>query len=370
MIPKYLATLAAFVLFLSIAASRLQFASRSQVLSGTAVDETFQLEFTLDADTTHAYRITPQLQPALEQGITFMADGPVRVVSSNVTITPKDVSWTEDHTTYTSPGAVLVAHVKWDTPPDSPNAAHGHIYIHFPDIPGLNGKGPTFHSGGYQKDDQDRYVLREATTYRSRMLLSFARLVFALAVGLPVGIVLHSIFWGFQLRTEKRSRLAAFPSPGSQLPRTFYPNPIAEWTLWTLILGIAAFTASILALVSVSDGFMSSWTAWAVYIILGAGVLLAFIAAYFTGRSLLTVRVDTNSISYARGRGDLQWLTAGWNEILGLTQKSRTYRGTRREWVEIKFRDNRKKLNLGESIEGYPALRDFLFSIFTPPKQA
>jgi hypothetical protein len=368
MISKYLATLAAIVLLLSLGASTMKFAARSQVLSGKAFDETFQLEFTIDADSTHTYRITPQLQAALEQGTTLVADGAVRVVSSSVAIAPKDVSWTENRTTITSPGAGLVAHVKWDTPSDSPNGAHGFIYIHFPEVEGLTGPGVTFHSGGYEKDNQNRYVLREVNTYRTGMLLSFALFVFALAAGVPVGIVLHSIFWGFQLKSEKRSRLAALPPQGSELPRTFYPNPVAEWIIWTIIVAIAAFAASIMAVISALDGFMGSSMVWAIYIILGIGAVIALICAYFTGRALLTVRVDANGISYARGRGDLQWITAAWADILLLSQKSRTYRGTRREWVELEFKDMRKKLKLQENIEGYPTLRDFLLQIFTPSK--
>ena len=53
MIPKYLATLALTVFFVTFAASLPQFATRSQVLAGKAVDETLQLEFTIDADSSH-----------------------------------------------------------------------------------------------------------------------------------------------------------------------------------------------------------------------------------------------------------------------------------------------------------------------------
>jgi hypothetical protein len=215
MISRYFATMAVVVFFLSLAASTLQFAARSQVLSGKPVEETFQLEFTLDADSTHTYPVNPQLKAVLEQGIKFMTEGPVRIASAKVEITPKDVSWTSDRTTYTSTGAGLVAHVKWDTPRDSANGAHGIIYIRFPEISGLDAKGPTFHSGGYQRDDQDQYVLREINTYQSGLLVSLARFSFALAAGVPVGIALHCIYWAFVLRNEKRSRLAEIALQGT-----------------------------------------------------------------------------------------------------------------------------------------------------------
>ena len=238
MIPKYLATLALTVCLVTFAASSLQFATRSQVLAGKAVDETLQIEFTIDADSSHTYKISPRIKQFLEDHISFYTEGPARVVSAKVEITPKDVSWTENRSTITSTGAAMAARLQWDTPADSANGAHGNIYLNFPEIPGLEGKVPDFHSGGYQKDNKGRYVIREVTTYRDAFPLSFARFVFALAAGVPFGVLLHTIFWAFVLKGEKRSRLAEFPPQGSGLPRTFYPNPIAEWTLWLLVFGI------------------------------------------------------------------------------------------------------------------------------------
>ena len=121
---------------------------------------------------------------------------------------------------------------------------------------------------------------------------------------------------------------------------------------------------------AVYDGFMSSSFVWVIYIIMAITAAIALPVAYFTGKSLLTVRVDTNGISYARGRGDLQWLNAAWSDILQFRQKSRTYRGNTTYWIELEFNDQRKKLKIGQSIEGYPALRDILTSVFTPKKQS
>src|SRR5579863_6774575 len=174
MIPKYLATLAIAVALVTFAASSLEFATRSQVLSGTAVDETLKLEFTIDADSNHTYEIKPGIKQFLEDHISFHTDGPVHVVSAKVEVTPKNVSWTENRTTITSTGAAMAAQLRWDTPADSANGAHSNIYLDFPTVPGLEGKTPSFHSGGYQKDDMGRYVIREVTAYRSPFLLSLA----------------------------------------------------------------------------------------------------------------------------------------------------------------------------------------------------
>ena len=364
MILKYLATVAISVVLVTFAVSALQFATRSQVLSGTAVDETLRIEFTIDADRRHTYKINPAMAQFLRDRISFHAEGPARVISAKVEVTPKDVTWTENRQTITSTGAAMTAQLRWDTPADSANGAHGSIYLDFPEVPGLEGKTVSFRSGGYQKDDVGRYVIREVTTYRSAFLLSLARFLFALSAGLPFGILLHAIGWAFVLKGERRSRAAALTPQGLALPRTFYPDPVAEWSIWLLLFGSGAFTASLMAGFAVYDGFMSSSFSSIVYIILAIAAALAFTVAYFTGKFLLTVRVDSNGISYARGRGDLQWVNVTWGEILALTEKSRTYRGSTRHWIEVEFQDNRKKLKIGQSILGYPALRDLLASVF------
>ena len=292
----------------------------------------------------------------------------MQIASASVNVTPKDVSWTENRKTITSTGAGLAAKVKWETATNSADGAHGNIYIRFPDLQKLT-RNVNFHFGGYQKDSHGRWLLRQVTTYRNSLALSFARFFFALGVGFPLAIVLQSIFWAFQLAREKKSRIAAFPAQGSQMSRNYYPDPIAEWITWTVWFGMFG-GAGLVAGLSAYDGFPSSTTIWLIYGILAAGFVIAAICAYFTGAYLLTVRVDADSISYARGRGDLQWFTARWGDVLQATQKSRTYRGTRREWVELEFKDMRKKLKLRESIVGYPALRDFIFSLFTQRSNA
>jgi hypothetical protein len=364
MTPKYLATLAVAVLLVTFLFSNLQFATRSQVLAGKTVDETLQFEFTIDADSTRTYKITPRMAQFLKDHISFPTDGPVRVVSAKVEVTPKKVSWSEHRTRITSTGAALAVQLQWETPNDSANGAHSNIYLNFPEIPNFEGKTPTFHSGGYQRDDQDRYVVREVTTYRSTLLLSVARAIFALSAGLPLGILLHAICWAFVLKGEKRARITALPIQGSGWPQTFYPDPIAEWTIWLVVLGIFAFVSAMMAGFSVADGFMSSSFELVVYWILGIGMACALTASYFVRKYLLTVRVDSSSISYARGRGDLQWITAAWSEVARFAEKSRTYRGNTTYWIELEFKDKRKRLKITPSIQGYPALRSILRNVF------
>jgi hypothetical protein len=363
MIPKYFATLAVAVLLVTLLFSSLQFATRSQVLGGKPVDETLVLEFTINAGGNEYYQISPSIAQFLQDHISFPTDGNVRVVSTKVGITPQKVSWSENRKSFSAPGAAMAAQLRWETPSNSANGVHSNIYLNFPEIPGLEGKTPSFHSGGYQTNDDGRYVIREVTTYQNTFQLSIARFVFALAAGLPLGILLHAIGWALVLKREKRIQIAALPIRGSGWPQTFYPDPIAEWIIWLVAVGIGALVAGMLAGFSVADGFMSSSFVGFVYSVLAIGVAFALICVYFTRKNLLTVRVDASSISYARGRGDLEWLTAAWSDIAQLKEKSRTARGNTTYWLELEFNDKRKKLKIRPSIEGYPALRAILMSV-------
>jgi hypothetical protein len=183
MILKYLATVAIAVLLVTFAASALQFATRSQVLSGTPVDETLRIEFTIDADSSHTYKISPAVAQFLRDRISFHAEGPARVISAKVEVTPKDVTWTENRQTITSTGAAMTAQLRWDTPADSANGAHGSIYLDFPEVPGLEGKTVSFRSGGYQKDNVGRYVIRGSDHLPKRL------------PALPGAVPVRSIGW-------------------------------------------------------------------------------------------------------------------------------------------------------------------------------
>ena len=52
------------------------------------------------------------------------------------------------------------------------------------------------------------------------------------------------------------------------------------------------------------------------------------------------------------------------------TVRNLSLRGTTSYWIELEFNDQRKKLKIAQSIEGYPALRDILVSVFTAKSQS
>jgi hypothetical protein len=224
MIPKYLATLAFVVLLVTLVVSSLPFATRSRVLAGATVDDTETNEFTIDADRLHMYEITPEVATYLKERIQVRAEGPARVVSEKVEITPKNVSWREDREKMSAPGAAMTLPFRWETASDSADGASGVVYLDLPIMPEFGRRTLTLHSGNYHKDAMGRYVIREVTAYRNGFAVAMARLLLALPAGLVWGIGLHCIVWALVLRGEKRVRLAALPPQGSGLPRTYYPK--------------------------------------------------------------------------------------------------------------------------------------------------
>ncbi len=357
MIAKYFSTLAVTVAVLTLVAASLKFATDSQVLSGNALNESLKWEFTIDDE------IDADTAQFLQTHMGFTTEGPPHIVSASFQVTPKQVSWTENRKTISEPGAAMNVQLEWNTPSDSANGARGSIYFNFPEIPGHDADTFIIRSGPYQVDDAGRYVIRQVTTYRSASLVALARFEFALAAGLPIGIVLHTLCWAFFLRGEKRRRVSALLPQSTGLPRTFYPDPVAEWVSWLLVLGLGAISGSFAAGFSVANGFMSSSMQYLVYVPLAIATPIAFLAAYFTRKRVLAVRVEPDGISYARGRENLQWTSATWSDIAGVTQISRTVRGNKFYWIEIEFSDNRRKLKIGPSITDYAGLRDLLASM-------
>jgi hypothetical protein len=370
MIPKYIAGLVAAVLLVSILCTRLSFATHSQVLNGTTVEETWPFEFTLQVDSMHTDKITPEIQAAVERGIAFVAQGPAHIVSVNVDIAPQDVISKVGYESITASGAGGYAHVKWEAAADAASGAHGDIRMIFPALPGLG--EPNVRLGSYAtQDDQGHWILREVTTYGSASSVFLARLRLALALGLPLGILLQGLWWAFELKNEKRARIAALPAQGARLPRTFYPSPIKEWTRWSFVMGIFAFFAGLLAAGFASEGYMDSRSYWLIFVVLGTGALLGLISVYRARASVLTLRVDSSEISYARGRGELQWVTERWTDVLKWSRRSRGFRGLRREWLEIEFTDlNKKKLQAPQDTVDYAALHEFLLAVSAPAKSA
>lgn len=356
MLHKYLLSLFVAVAVITSACSALPFVTRAQVRSGKVVGEVWKFELTIDSGSNSYYQVDDQMKVALERGIKLVGSGAANVISQEVGVTPQKVSWEVGKTQYTADGAAIVAQVQWRTDVGAANGARGEMEIEFPPIGDQGLATISVRSGDYQYEG-DRCVVREVTSYQNATSLFFGQFRLALGAGLPFAILVHSIWWGFVVRREKRARLAALaPAGPDSLPRIFYPNPTAEWSTWTVVVALFAAVASLMASLCVYSGFMSSTMYWVVLCIQGAGAVIALAITGGVRRSVVTVRVDADTISYARGRGDLKWITARWAALLSVKYKSRTYRGTRTEWMELKFPDGKRR-KIPSGIGDFPALR-------------
>ena len=358
MIRKYVATLAVAVCLVTLVASAMQFVVDSCVLSGQTVNESLRIEFTIDVDSDHMYTIDDSMAQLLQNQVHFSTEGSARVLNVSTEITPKSVSWKEGHITKTAPGALMTAQLQWDTPSDSANGATGAIYLELPSFRGIT---PTMHFGQYQILGDKRCLIRELTAYRTPSHLYLARFGYALVAGLPFGMLLHTIFWAFVLKREKRARIENLQTHSYDSSQTFHADPIAEWVTAMIAIGVGTFMSCMMAGISISDGFLSSTMFTVIYSIIALEIVAAILFAYLTGKSALTVKVDANAFSYMRGRNNPQWIITAWSEILTMVEKSRKYRGSTYYWIEVEFKDNRKKLKISTSIVGYPDLRNRLF---------
>jgi hypothetical protein len=359
MIARYIATLAATVLVVTLLVSPMPFVVRSCVLSGSTVNEDVRLEFTFDADRDHTLIVTPEMAEELQNHVNFPTDGAAHILESKASVTPDEISWQEGNRRITAQGAVMTAHLRWNAAADASNGASGSIYVEFP-ASLSDGKAPTFHGGQYQVLKDGRCAIREITAYRSPAALYLARFGLALVAGLPFGILLHSIGWAFLLKREKQARLRSLPPQNAGLPQVFPPNPILEWSVGLFLLGLGASIASLIAGLGIFDNYIGSSLITTIYVTLAIAMGVAVASAYSAGKSALTIRIDPGGFSYMRGRDDADWTTAAWEEVVTVVEKSRKNRGTTTYWIEIKFKDGRKKLKVPTSTVYYPALRKLL----------
>jgi hypothetical protein len=361
-VPKYVSSFVPALLLVCAGLSTLSFATRAQVRAGTEVHETWTQEFTLAAPTTRNYiPVKDEVKADLDKGLTFVGSGVVQVRSATVQITPKTVSWSRNKTSYRAPGARMVADVTWATPADARDGDRGDVRIRFPKLRGIPSYTYGLHSGGYQRTADGRTVFRETTAHRSDAAVALARMLYVLSVGLPMTILLHSLWWGWRLRREKKARLAELQPPDPQaLPRVFYPNPIAEWTAWTLALCIFGGIGSLLGCIAIFETFLYTSMDRALLVIEAVGFVIASIVALIVRASLVTVRIDAHGIGYARGRrAEPNWITARWSDLRGAEFKSRTYKGQTSRWLELGFPDGRTR-KIPANVIDFPTLQDMV----------
>ncbi len=364
MLRRYFISLLIVTVIMSAIASMFSFVTRSQVRGGTTVEEMWTNDFTLRGIGRQYYRVDSDIIEDLEKGVSFASSGAIRMLSTKVEVSSKQVTWTSNKTKYTAPGGTLVSHVRWEALADAADGAAGTIHVEFPKIRGVPGYDVEFHSGSYQKEG-DEWIFREVTVHQGAISLALGRLVFGLCLGLPVAFLVHSGWWLFCLRREKRSLLAALAPTGSEtLPRTFHPDPVAEWNVWCIMMLIFGGIGTLISGIGISGGFVSSVIAWVILIIVGFGVLIGLLVAWLVRRSVVLLRIDADSLSVAQGRGEPKWITASWGDLKGAVCKSRTYKGNRTEWVEVIFPDGKKRKFYENYLPEYSVVRAVVLALY------
>jgi hypothetical protein len=356
---KYLTSLLIVVAALSLVCSFLPFVTRSHVASGAVMEESWKHDFVLSAGGNRYYQIDPELKSELERTIAFKGLGSVRVASAQIAITPKEVSWSEGkNKSRSAPGGEMSSSVRWEAAADAPDGAKGQVNVEFP------GFDPKFHSGGRQFTD-GKWVFREVTVYRSGMSLALGRFLFGMATGAPLAVVAHSIWLLFLFPRIKRARAAAdVPPAEAPLPRVFSANPVSEGQAWCLTLLITGLVASVIAAMSMFDGYMSTVLLWVIVCMLGAGVIIGLLIVWGLNRSVVTVKIDAENFAYTKGRGVPRWVAAPWRELRAVVPKVRKVKNSQIEWLEVTYADGTtRKIHSGK-VADYPALRDMSVELF------
>jgi hypothetical protein len=364
MLRRYFISLVVVTVVMSAIASMFSFVTRSQVRGGTTVEEMWTNDFTLRGMGSTYYEVDSDIMADLEKGVSFVGSGAIRVLSTKVEVSAKKVTWTSNKTEYTAPGGTLVSHVRWEAPADAAAGAAGTIHVEFPKIRGVPGYDVNFHSGSYQKTGNE-WVFREVTVHQGAISLALGRLVFGMCLGLPVAFLFHSGWWLLYLRREKRARLAALaPVSSETLPRTFYPDPVAEWNVWCIMMLIFGGIGTFIAGIGISSGFVSSVIAWVILGMVGFGVLISLLIVWLVRRSVVSLKIDADSLSVAQGRGEPKWITASWGDLKGAVCKSRTYKGSRTEWVEVIFPDGKKRKFYENYLPEYAVVRAVVLALY------
>jgi hypothetical protein len=364
MLRSYFISLVVVTVVMSAVASMFSFVTRSQVRGGTTVEETWTNDFTLRQMGSKYYAVDSDIKADLDKGVSFVGSGAIRVLSTKVEVSAKQVTWTSNKTKYTASGGTLVSHVRWEAAADAADGAAGTIHVVFPKIRGVPGYDVNFHSGSYQKTGNE-WVFREVTVHQGTISLALGRLLFGMCLGLPVAFLFHSGWWLLYLRREKRAVLAALATTGSEtLPRTFHPDPVAEWNVWCILMLIFGGIGTFIAGIGISTGFVSSVIAWVILGMVGFGVLISLLIVWFVRRSVVSLKIDADTLSVAQGRGEPKWITASWGELKGAVCKSRTYKGNRTEWVEVIFPDGKKRKFYENYLPEYTVVRAVVLALY------
>lgn len=357
---RYLLSFLFVVLVLSLLCSFLPSVTRSHVLSGAVLEEHWVHDFVLGAGDDRFFIVDAPRKAELEAGVAYRASGPVKILSSTVRVTPKEVTWSKGkNRSVTAPGGQLDASVKWEALSAGDAGPSGAIQVAAP-----NGYAMALKSGSYQVQN-GRILVREVTVHAGAVSLALGRLGFAMWMGLPLAAMAHSIWLLCMLPGIRRARAAAdAAAEQTPLPRTFSPNPVAVWQIWAVLFLIFGFVTALICGIASYGGYFSTLMMWVVGWFLGAGVLIGLFVAWLVGRTLMSVRVDAESIRCSKFSDGRKPIQAPWSEVKAVNVKERMVKGVRQEWVEIVFPDGTARKFSESNLADYPSFRRVVETLY------
>jgi len=354
LLRKYLLSLLAPLAVLSVVAAFLPFATRAHVIAGTTVDDLIPGDAIAFVSPDKYPSVQERLASILQENTIFTGTGAVQVLSGRLEIpNPPFFDCDQKHSNYTH---AAWAHVQWTVPAGTAAGAQGAIETHSGNIESKYGFFASF-------NNPSPLPLRKIAVHGSTLAAFGARLYFGCAVVLPLVFTVHTLWWFFFLRRERRARITAqtLREPIA-LPITFHPEPVFEWRTYTIMMLLFSFV-SLFVLFIYRHPIEVGLTPPSVGI-LGVGLVIATGMFWLVRRNAVSLTLDLTHLGYARGRNPKDWLTAPWTELRGVHLRTVVEKGIKHEWVEIEFPDGKKGPIYHRTVVNYPLVRDTLRAVF------
>jgi hypothetical protein len=349
---RYLLSLLALLVASTLATQFFPFVTHSHVLAGVLVEETFSGQAVAFVSEEKFLGVQARLPSILQENTSFAGTGAVQIITGKLELPNPAFTRNRKASNYATPA---LAHVQWMARPEG---TKGTVETHSGPIESTYGfpawfEGPRGGPGS----------LRQVTVHGSNTALAGGRLLFGLAVVLPIVFTLHTPWWMFFLRREKRTRLPALlPPDPPTLPITFHPSPVHEWQGYTfLLLVFSIINLFVLFVVRHGIEIGAMPPTLGVQIV---GLLLSLGIFWMLRRGVVTLKLDEQSLSYARGRRPLQWTTNHWADLRAIQVRTVMHKGIKHEWLEIEFAKGQKYPIYHKTILNYPLVRDTLLAMF------
>lgn len=350
MIVKHVTAFLALLSLTCVVCSRLPVVTRMHVPAGTSREETWKVNVLLsrpDEPGKFYNTFDSKLNQIVKSGIRFESSGPLRVTSSEIDLRPTMVTWEAQKPNgmrdahYSAPGLEMVAHVKWQAVAQTASTEQGEIRMFFsPQVRNAECE-PLVHGGFEQAADGSHLALRVAL-HASDAGLFLARCLYALVLALPLAAFPYSLAWAVVLhfRVKKRKAEAALLASEGEFPA---PPPMDDWrqgwTMFCLISGIGCFILTVPALTRQS---LPSFHGTFMLVLLGGGLIAGLMIALSHHLTVLSVKMDAETLSCAKGRQQpLAWETARWEEIKEMKPVAMTIKGMTHRWIKVVFPSGR-----------------------------